>query len=537
MFKKETSKWLIKHHKYLRFPLFLLSFISLVLSLTAIFFAFYSRETIDAVIDNELNKFMWYAIVIGSIMVVNLIFLALNQYYKVIYKARVDQRLKNQLFKKILLAEYNTTKDVHSGILMTHLESDVDHISEGLIEIVPRVIFNIVRFVGAFILLFLIDELFAILLLAFGVIMFFGSRMLSQAIKKRHHRLQSSLEKSKSYLQESIENMIVIKAFEAEDKISFLQNENQEDVFKAKKYKNNLSIWVSSGLNGFFAFGYAFAIIFGAWRLQHGLSVGSLLAMIQLVQHVQSPFSGFSMLIPKFYQMIASTERVMKIDTYHEEPKKINDEVPLFKSLDVKNLHFSYEDKKVISNLSFTVHPGEFIYLIGESGKGKTTLFKILLGLLLPLEGELTIHSQKELTISSETRAFFSYVPQQNFILSGSIRDNLNLYKTYEDQDLMHALEVVSLKKDILSLPSGLDTLLGERGKGLSEGQIQRLAIARAILKDAPILLCDEITSALDQKTEAEVLRNIKQMTDKAVLFISHRPIDQNIASKTIQFD
>jgi len=203
----------------------------------------------------------------------------------------------------------------------------------------------------------------------------------------------------------------------------------------------------------------------------------------------------------------------------------------------VKNLHFSYEDKKVISNLSFDVLPGEFIYLIGESGKGKTTLFKILLGLLLPIEGELLIKSTNDLAISSETRAFFSYVPQQNFILSGTIRDNLNLYQTYSDEELMHALEVVALKKDILKLPSGLNTLLGERGKSLSEGQIQRLAIARAILKDAPILLCDEITSALDQKTELEVIRNIKQMTDKAVLFISHRSIDPKLVSKTIQFD
>ena len=243
------------------------------------------------------------------------------------------------------------------------------------------------------------------------------------------------------------------------------------------------------------------------------------------------------MLLPKFYQMIASTERIMKIDSFHEEPKQTEDQKLPFKSLHVKNLHFSYEDKKVISNLSFDVNPGEFIYLIGESGKGKTTLSKILLGLLLPIEGKLMIKSNEDLIISSTTRSFFSYVPQQNFILSGSIRDNLNLYKTYTDEELLHALDVVALKNDILNLPSGLNTHLGERGKGLSEGQIQRLAIARAILKDAPILLCDEITSALDQKTEALVLKNIKQMTDKAVLFISHRPIDVNIASKTIQFD
>jgi ATP-binding cassette subfamily B protein len=537
MDRKSTKKWLIKNHTYLKWPLVWLSLMSIVLSLTAIFFAFYSRETIDAVIDNELSKFTWYAFIIGGIMIINLIFLALNQYFKVVYKAKVDLRLKNQLFKKIILAEYDETKDTHSGIYMTHLESDIDHIAEGLIEIIPRVIFNVVRFIGAFILLFLIDELFALLLLAFGVLMFFSSRVLANVMKRRHHRLQKALERSKSYLQESIENMIVIKAFEAEGKIAYLQNENQEEVFDAVKHKNNLSILISSGLNMFFAFGYAFAIIFGAWRLQHGLSVGSLLAMIQLVQHVQSPFSGFSMLVPKFYHMIASTERVMEIDQYLLEPKTKTYETNTFKSLHVEALDFSYEDKKVIDHLSFELKPGEFIYLKGESGKGKTTLFKILLGLLNPLLGDVYIQTDSKIPVSSETRSFFSFVPQQNFILSGTIRDNLNLYKTYSDEELHQALEIAALKDDILKLPMGLDTVLGERGKGLSEGQIQRIAIARAILKDAPILLFDEITSALDQKTESKIMRNLQNMTNKAVLFISHRPVDEKIVSKTIQFD
>ncbi|MDX9691764.1 MAG: ABC transporter ATP-binding protein [Acholeplasmataceae bacterium] len=537
MDRKITKKWIIKNHKYLKWPLVWLSIISMVLSLTAIFFAFYSRETIDAVIDNELNKFMVYAIIIGGIMLINLIFLALNQYFKVVYKAKVDLTLKNQLFKKIILAEYDATKDTHSGVYMTHLESDIDHIAEGLIEILPRVIFNVVRFMGGFILLFLIDELFALLLLAFGILMFFSSRVLANIMKRRHHRLQKALERSKSYLQESIENMVVIKAFEAEQKISYLQNENQIEVFDATKHKNNLSILISSGLNLFFAFGYAFAIIFGAWRLQHGLSVGSLLAMIQLVQHVQSPFSGFSMLVPKFYHMIASAERVIEIDSYHMEPKSKTHHIDCFKSLHVRNLEFSYDDKKVINNLTFDLKPGEFIYLKGDSGKGKTTLFKILLGLLLPLKGEASIICNEETKVSAETRAFFSYVPQQNFILSGTIRDNLNLYKTYPDEELVKALEIAALKEDIMNLPMGLDTLLGERGKGLSEGQVQRLAIARAILKDAPILLLDEITSALDQRTESKVMRNLQNMTNKAVLFISHRPVDEKIVSKTIQFD
>ena len=534
--KKDTNAWLFKHHKYLKLPLLWLSIINILLSLTAIFFAFYSKETIDAAINNEQRKFLIYAMIIGSIMVLNLLALAANQYYKVMYKALIDKNLKNQLFKKIIKANYTKTHDTHSATFMTHLESDVDHIAEGLIDMIPRILFYIVRFLGAFILLFLIDELFAILLLGFGLIMLVASRIIAKPMKKRHYTLQSALESSKGYLQESIENITVIKAFEAEDKFAKTQDEKQEVVYHAKKHKNNLSILISSGLNIFFAFGYAFAIIFGAWRLQYGLSVGSLLAMIQLVQHVQSPFSGVSLLIPKYYQMIASTERIIKIDDLEEE-KKINTYTKEhFKSLICDKVSFAYDHLEVISNLSFTLNKGEILHLKGDSGKGKTTLFKLLLGLLYPNQGMIYIQNEHLIGISAETRLYFSYVPQQNLILSGTIRDNLNLYQTHSDETLYHALEVASLLDDIKYLPKGLDTLLGERGKGLSEGQIQRLAIARALLKDAPILLLDEVTSSLDQRTEEVIVSNIKKMTDKTVIFISHRHMDQEIISKTIQF-
>ena len=534
--KKETNRWLYQNHHYLKLPILWLSTINVILSLTAIFFAFYSKETIDAAINGEQNQFLMYAIIIGSIMLINLLALAANQYYKVIYKAQVDKKLKDKLFKKLMKANYTSTHDTHSGTYMTLLESDVDHIAEGLVDMIPRILFYMVRFLGAFVLLFLIDELFAILLLGFGLVMLLSSRFISKPMKKRHHHLQSSLASSKGYLQESIENITVIKAFEAEDKIAKVQDEKQEIVYHAKKHKNNLSILISSGLNIFFAFGYAFAIIFGAWRLQYGLSVGSLLAMIQLVQHVQSPFSGISMLIPKYYQMMASTERVITIDQLEEETKSNSYTKEQFKSLICDKVYFAYDHQEVITNLSFTLNKGEILHLKGDSGKGKTTFFKLLLGLYQPNQGMMYIQNDHLIGISPETRSFFSYVPQQHFILSGTIRDNLNLYQTYDDGKLYQVLDVVSLYEDLKYMPKGLDSVLGERGKGLSEGQIQRLAIARALLKDAPVLLLDEVTSSLDQGTEEIIMSNIKKMTDKTVIVISHRPIHEDIVSKTIQF-
>jgi ABC-type multidrug transport system fused ATPase/permease subunit len=285
----------------------------------------------------------------------------------------------------------------------------------------------------------------------------------------------------------------------------------------------------------FFAFGYAFAIIFGAYRLQYGLSVGSLLAMIQLVQHIQSPFSGISLLIPKYYQVVASTERLMVIDDYKEEKIINHYDISQFKSIKISNLSFAYGEKEVIKDLSFELNQSELMHLKGDSGKGKTTCLKLILGLMKPQNGSISIlNGNTEIRVTHETRSFFSYVPQENFILSGTIKENLNLYQTYDDDKLFEVLKICALYDEIKTLPDGLNTHLGERGKGLSEGQIQRLAIARALLKDAPVLLLDEITSALDQKTEEKILKQIKEMTDKAVILVSHRPLDQNIISKIV---
>jgi ABC-type multidrug transport system fused ATPase/permease subunit len=284
-------------------------------------------------------------------MVVNLLFLALNQYFRVAYKGLIDQNMKDHLFKKIIKAESKYTNSTHSGVFMTRLDSDVEHIADGLIEVIPRLVFYIVRFSGAFILLFLIDQMFALLFLGLGSFLFLVSKVLSGEMKRRHQKLQTTLEKSKSLMQESIENSTVIKVFQAEDKMVKLQDDNQKEVLNAKIHKNNLSIFVSSGLNIFFAFGYAFAIIFGAYRLQFGLSIGSLLAMIQLVQHIQSPFSGLSLLVPKYYQMISSTERVMEIDNFESEKAEYQYDPNTFKEISIKNLYFQYDEHKKVYDL------------------------------------------------------------------------------------------------------------------------------------------------------------------------------------------
>jgi ATP-binding cassette, subfamily B, bacterial len=325
-------------------------------------------------------------------------------------------------------------------------------------------------------------------------------------------------------------NISVIKAFEAETHMTSIVKAKQKTYLKALMKKQFISTLSTTGMTVFFAAGYGLAIIIGAIRLSEGfITFGALTAMIQLVGHIQSPFSGLSHVIPKYYSMIASAERLMILDQLNED---VDQPYPIqsFEKLVIKNLNFSYDDKLVIHDLSTTITKGSIIKITGDSGKGKTTFFKLLLGLNDPQSGELYLVSgKKHYPINSQSRHLFSYVPQGNFILSGTIRDNLCLYQDATEEQLITACRSAEILTDILNLPQGLNTLLGEHGAGFSEGQVQRLAIARALLKDAPILLLDEISSALDLETEKKIFESIRQMTDKTVLIVSHRELDSKV--------
>jgi ATP-binding cassette, subfamily B, bacterial len=536
MRKSKEIQWLSKHHRYLRIPILFLSLLSLIMSLTAIFFAFFSKETIDAAVNQNEHLFFWSALIISSILALQLISSAINQYARVYYLGYTNKKLKNELFSQLLKSKIKNTSELHSGDMMNLLNSDVETVSDGLIDVIPKIVFYVVRFLGAFILLFLLDQLFALLFVGFGLILLLGSRLISHEIKKRHHQLQNAESKLRSMMQESLENINVIKSFEAEEnmrqKLDFLQNIH----FKALRHKNMMHILTSSGMSVFFAFGYAFAIIFGAFRLKEGLiTFGSLTAMIQLVSHIQSPFTGMSFIIPKYYAMIASTERLMSIDQFESDAIHSDITPADFKSLVLDHVSFGYGDKIVIHDLSLSIKKGEFIKINGESGKGKTTLFKLLLGLIDPDDGRIYMEtSSSSIPVNASSRSFFSYAPQGNLMLSGTIRDNLNFYDTSTDEKLIDACKVACIYDEIKALPNGLDTKLGEKGFGLSEGQIQRLAIARALLKNAPILLLDEISSALDSETEQKVFMSIKELTDKTCLIISHRILPEDIIDSNV---
>jgi len=534
MKKDKIYKWISLSYTKLKVVLVFLSMINIVLSLLAIFFAYYSKDVINAAIESNNDQFIIYAILISSILLFNLILTAINRYLTTYFKGDLTRKLKSHYFKHFLVSKQKDIQKHHSGVLMTYLESDIDIVSNEAIDLIPRSIFFVTRFVGAFILLFMIDQMFSLIFVGLGVLLVLVSRLISSPIKKRQLELQINRSNARSFMQESIENIDIIKSFQAEESMYINHVLKQDYLFKSKLKKEVFTIFSSTGLSLFFAFGYAFSIIFGAYRLQTGLTVGGLLAMIQLVSHIQSPFNGISRLIPRYADLMASSERLMLLDQFELEGSYQNKDID-FVSLDIKDISFKYDQTYVLNDFSLSVKQKEFVHLLGPSGKGKSTFFKLLLGLIDIESGSMTINTPKNTyNISNQTRGFMSYVPQNFLILSGTIRDNLNLFQINTDEQLYEALEIAELKTFINALPLKLDTMLKEKGLGLSQGQIQRLAIARALLKPAPILLLDEITSALDEKIESKILKNIKALTNKTVIISSHKEIEKELITKTV---
>lgn len=290
--------------------------------------------------------------------------------------------------------------------------------------------------------------------------------------------------------------------------------------------------------------GYYFAMAYAAYKLStHDMTYGDVTAILALVAQIQSPFKSISSLIPRVFAVMASVERLLELENIRDEGVgEALDAKKLYQDMDgivFDGVTFSYSDDAVVSGIDINIKKGECAVIAGESGAGKSTAIKLLLGIIPKQSGEMYIScGDKKIPIGSETRGLFAYVPQGNFVLSGTIRENITFGRDgASDDEIIRAAEIVQIWDYIKTFDKGLDTDLGEKGLGLSEGQIQRIAIARAILHDAPILLLDEATSALDSVTEKNLLSAIRELTDKTCIIVSHKQAAFDICDKVIYIE
>lgn len=441
---------------------------------------------------------------------------------------KAQNRMQQQLLDRMLRSEWKGRDSYHSGDVLNRLEFDVTNVVTFLTETIPNSLSTLTLFIGAFTYLALMDWRLAIVIIAMVPFFILLSRVYVRQMRRLVKDVRTSDSKVQSVLQESIQHRVLIKTLESDDFIVNRLETTQNKLRKKVVKKTKFSIFSSTVLQFGFVLGYLIAFAWAAFRLSAGtLTFGGMTAFLQLVNKIQSPARQLTQLVPAFVSVFTAAERLMELEEVPLE--KQGDAIELEAPCGIKLNNISYQyfdaDTPVIKDLSFDFHPGSCTAVLGETGSGKTTLIRILLALLKPTSGSVEIYGREErMNLNPLMRTNFVYVPQGNTLMSGTIRENLKMGKENATEEEMNKALKKSCADFVLNLPNGLDTVCSEQGGGLSEGQAQRIAIARSLLRDKSFMIFDEATSALDPETEKQLLKNILAHHDKTVIFITHRP-------------
>ena len=529
--KISSLQWIYQYSRHFIGYIFLLAVISGTIAGSFILLALVSSNVLDIATGSRTGN-LWAQIgLLGLLIILQAVLNIASSNVRIRTTTKIEMRMKQGVFAKVLRKQYQEVSKVHSGEILNRLTSDIDIVVGGIVSLIPQAISMLTKIVAGVFVLFSIDARFTGLVLCVGGLVCVFSRIYSRHFKYLHKEVQRTNGVVRSYMQECFENLIVIKSFVNESAVGGKLNEFQQENYKIRIKRNTISNFANTMVYVLFTAGYYAALAWGALQISVGaMTFGTLTAFLQIIQQIKAPFRNVSGLIPQYYSMQASAERLMELEEMTDEQaeSKILDVMQFYRDfmgIVVDNVTFSYtEGEKVLENVSLRVEKGELLAIVGESGIGKSTLVKLFLHLMPCSEGKLYLETVSEkIEIDAGTRNVFSYVPQGNMIMSGTIRENITFCNPkVTDAEIQRAAEVACIWDYIETLPQGLDTVLKERGEGLSMGQIQRIAIVRAILDDAPILLLDECTASLDKETEWNVLQNLKKMNTKTIICISH---------------
>lgn len=454
---------------------------------------------------------------------------------------KAQNRMQQRMLGRILRSVWGGREQFHSGDVLNRLEMDVNNVVNFLTEVIPNTLSVVAMFVGAFCYLFSMDKWLAVAIVAILPIFLSVSKLYIGRMRNLTRQVRESDSKVQSLLQETLQHRMLIKTLESDDTMIDLLEGQQGELRRRVMHRTRFSVFSYLMVNFGFSVGYLLAFFWAAVRLAaHTLSFGGMTAFLQLVNRIQKPARNLVNLVPTFVSVFTAAERLMELEENPLEEQGDAVEMPSPCGIRLRNVTYGYDDAKnnVIEHLDFDFKPGTCTGVKGETGAGKTTLIRMLLALVAPKEGQIDIyHGDRSERLSPLHRCNFVYVPQGNTLLSGTIRDNLLLGKVdATDEELEDVLQQ-SCADFVFDLPDGLDTVCGEQGAGLSEGQAQRIGIARSLLRPGSILVFDEATSALDLDTERELLQHILSSHHKTVIFITHRPAVLDYCNQILQIN
>lgn len=538
---RKTLLWIYGKTKKRLWYIAVLAVANIVIAALATVFALQCRSVIDSAVAGNFQGLVYSGIILGVISLVQYsLKILIDSVYEVV-SARVSMDLRQDIIGNLMKKDFSQTSKYHSGEMLNRIFSDVTVVTDGVVGILPSLLNMVTRLVCAAAVLIILDVTFALVFLVSGILLFIVTRMFRGKLKSLHKEVQQKEGKMRSYMQETVENILLIKLFGVRKKSEKRTAELQQEHFKARMKRRSFTIGANAGIGLVFRIGYLYALIRGAFAIMdRTMSYGTLSAILQLVGQLQAPFANLSGFLPRMYSAIASAERIIEIENLPEEKepeKKLS--YKDFDRLEIKNLSFSYGENHVLNNVSFALNKRDFLSLTGISGGGKTTLFNLIMGAYKTDKDEIIFYDTKGNSYTpTEARGIIGYVPQGNSLFSGTVFENIGFMKENPTmEEIENAAKIACAHEFIRDFPMGYDTMLGENGFGISQGQAQRIAVARAVLSGTGVLLLDEATSALDEMTQVRMLENLSKLRDKTVIIVTHRKAALAICNRHLNME
>lgn len=504
------------------------------------------QRAIDTASDVRDGSILW-AVSVMALLILGEFALSISRVWiRNILGIKAQNRMQQHILARLLRSEWRGREAMHSGDVINRLEDDVKTVVTFLTETLPSTLSTVAMFIGAFIYLFRMDIWLAVITVGILPLFISVSRIYMVYMRRYSRKVRDCDSLVQALLTETMQHRMLVKTMEADQQMLGRLDTIQTTLHNWVRKRTVFSVGSNFFLNVGFSLGYLVAFLWGAFRLSAGtLTFGGMTAFLQLVNRIQGPARDLSRLLPAFVSVFTAAERLMELAEIPEEEQGDALLLPAPCGIRFERVTFNYGapgQQPVLQDATFDFLPGTCTAILGETGSGKTTLIRLLLALVRPQQGRIIIYPDQNRKVGEEQplsplhRCNFVYVPQGNTLLSGTLRENLLLGNPHATDGQMREALRLACADFVDALPDGLDATFTEQGGGLSEGQAQRIAIARALLRPGSIMLLDEATSALDTETERKVLENILREKQRTIIFVTHRTAVVDYCDYTITF-